>query len=61
MLDGGIVLVGVMVEEEFSEVGTGEGRLRIVRIKPSGGRLMGWKDFVNGYRLKPGDRFVSPT
>ncbi len=42
-------------------VGTGTGRVRILQIKPAGGRLMTWKDFVNGYRLSPGDRFISPV
>jgi methionyl-tRNA formyltransferase len=38
--------------------GTGAGRLRILQIKPAGGRLMNWKDFVNGYRVSPGDHFA---
>jgi methionyl-tRNA formyltransferase len=42
-------------------VGTGQGRLRIHEIKPAGGRLMSWRDFVNGYRVTPGDRLVAPT
>ena len=40
-------------------VDTGRGRLRILRIKPAGKRLIAWEDFVNGYRVREGDRFVS--
>jgi methionyl-tRNA formyltransferase len=40
-------------------VGTGAGRLRIVEIKPANKRRMGWRDFVNGYRVREGDRFVT--
>jgi len=39
-------------------VATGSGRLRIVRIRPAGKRLMEWADFVNGYHPKAGDRFA---
>lgn len=39
-------------------VGTSAGRLRIRQIKPAGKRLMDWRDFANGYRIRPGDRFV---
>lgn len=39
-------------------VAAGAGRLRIVEIQPAGKRLMPWKDFANGYRVTPGDRFV---
>lgn len=39
-------------------VETGLGRLRIEQIKPAGKRLMEWKDFVNGYRIDVGDRFI---
>jgi len=41
-------------------VGTGKGLLRILEIKPAGRRLMRWQDFVNGYRVAPGDRFLRP-
>jgi len=41
-------------------VACGTGRLAIERIKPAGKRLMNWLDFINGYRLQPGDRFRSP-
>jgi methionyl-tRNA formyltransferase len=42
-------------------VSTGQGRLAIVQIKPSGGRLMSWRDFVNGYRVAAGGRFDPPA
>ncbi len=40
-------------------VGTGDGLLRVVEVKPAGKRLMPWADFLNGSRLTPGDRFVA--
>ncbi|OPX21864.1 MAG: hypothetical protein B1H04_05945 [Planctomycetales bacterium 4484_123] len=40
-------------------VATGQGRLAILEIKPANRRLIGWRDFVNGYRVRPGTRFVS--
>jgi len=41
-------------------VATGKGRLRILQIKPAGKRLMEWRDFVNGHRLREGCRFLTP-
>jgi methionyl-tRNA formyltransferase len=38
-------------------VACGTGRIAIVQIKPAGGRLMPWQDFVNGHRVRPGCRF----
>ena len=46
---------------EFDEdlnVVCGEGKLGIMRIKPAGSGLMDFKDFINGWRVSPGDRFV---
>jgi len=40
-------------------VAAGSGRLEIMEIKPAGGRLMPWKAFVNGRRVRPGARFVT--
>ena len=37
-------------------ISAGEGRVRVVRLRPAGKRLMEWRDFVNGYRLRAGDR-----
>lgn len=42
-------------------VATGDGGLRIIQIKPAGKRLMHWRDFVNGYRVTEGDRFITPS
>ena len=42
-------------------VATGSGRLEILQLKPAGKRQMDWKDFVNGYRVEAGDRFVPPA
>lgn len=40
-------------------VATGGGWLEIKQIKPAGKRLMTWRDFINGYRVKEGDHFVA--
>jgi methionyl-tRNA formyltransferase len=40
-------------------IATGAGRLAVVELQPAGKRLMGWRDFVNGYRVMEGDRFMS--
>jgi methionyl-tRNA formyltransferase len=40
------------------EVQTGHGRLEVVGVKPAGGRVMTWQDFVNGRHVRPGDRLV---
>lgn len=34
-----------------------EGCIEILEIKPQSGKLMTWRDFVNGRRAKPGDQF----
>jgi methionyl-tRNA formyltransferase len=39
-------------------VTTGEGTLEILEIKPSSGRVMRWRDYVNGRQVGPGDRFA---
>jgi methionyl-tRNA formyltransferase len=36
----------------------GRGRLRILKLKPAGSALMDFKAFINGWRIRPGDRFV---
>ncbi len=46
------------LDEEMA-VATGSGRLCIEEIRPAGKRLMTWIDFINGYRLKPGDCLLS--
>jgi methionyl-tRNA formyltransferase len=35
-----------------------DGELEILEIKPAGGRLMPWQDFVNGRHVAAGDRFL---
>ncbi|MFW6153896.1 MAG: methionyl-tRNA formyltransferase [Planctomycetota bacterium] len=42
---------------EDGTVQTPDGAVEIRRLKVAGKRLMGWSDFVNGYRVAPGDRF----
>ncbi|MHC5011222.1 MAG: methionyl-tRNA formyltransferase, partial [Planctomycetota bacterium] len=43
---------------EGIEVACGEGVLRILRLRPEGGRPMDVKDFLNARRVVPGDRFL---
>jgi methionyl-tRNA formyltransferase len=38
-------------------VRTGAGCLEIKRVKPAGKKMIEARDFINGYRLKTGDRF----
>ncbi len=40
-------------------VATGSGTLEPHSVQPAGGRLMSWRDFVNGRRVRPGDRLAS--
>jgi methionyl-tRNA formyltransferase len=35
-----------------------DGELAPLQVKPAGGRLMEWRDFVNGRHVKPGDQFL---
>lgn len=35
-----------------------DAELEILEIKPAGGKLMNWRDYVNGRRVKAGDKFV---
>ena len=46
-----------IVDDELC-VSTGDGRVEILQIKPAGKRLMSWRDFANGYRIRPGDKFL---
>lgn len=41
-------------------VGTGNGFLEILEIKPAGKRQMTWQEFTNGRHAKPGDQFETP-
>jgi methionyl-tRNA formyltransferase len=36
----------------------GGGALKVARIKPAGGVVMTFEDFVNGYRVAPLDKFI---
>ena len=44
--------------DENLNVVCGEGALKITEIKPAGGRLLDFKDFVNGRQTRPGDTFM---
>lgn len=48
-----------VVEDDLC-IATGQGRLDIQSIQPAGKKAMPWKDFVNGYRVAPGDAFAAP-
>jgi methionyl-tRNA formyltransferase len=48
------------VGDEGIEVACGEGALLVTRVRPSGGRAMAVKDFLNARRVVAGDRFVAP-
>lgn len=37
----------------------GRGRLQLLEVKPAGGRMMSFNDFVNGRRLRSHDRFLN--
>jgi methionyl-tRNA formyltransferase len=38
-------------------VAAAEGTVEILELKPSAGRAMAWRDYVNGRRVRPGDGF----
>jgi methionyl-tRNA formyltransferase len=40
------------------DVGTGEGLLRVLELVPASRKPMDARAFVNGYRLRPGERFA---
>jgi methionyl-tRNA formyltransferase len=44
--------------DEDLNVVCGDGKLGIRKIKPAGSGLMEFKDFINGWRVQPGDRFI---
>jgi methionyl-tRNA formyltransferase len=35
-----------------------DAELAVLQVKPAGGKLMDWRDFVNGRHVRAGDRFV---
>ena len=46
-----------MFDEDLNVI-CGQGRLRIIKLKPAGSALMDFKAFVNGWHVRPGDRLV---
>lgn len=48
--------VGVVRDDLF--VSAGLGAVRLLEVKPAGGRLMSFIDYVNGRHVRPGDRFL---
>ncbi len=44
--------------DESLNVVCGQDRLRITKIKPAGSELMAFRDFVNGWHVRPGDRLM---
>lgn len=50
---------GVVIESLC--VATKDGTVQLLEVKPSSGRLMSWTDYVNGRRVAPGDRFLTPS
>jgi len=40
---------------------TGQGRLRILELRPAGKRLMAFEDFIHGYRVEAGDGFITTS
>jgi len=46
------------VSAEGIDVACGRGVLRVLRVRPSGGRAMDVKDFLNARRVVAGDRFL---
>lgn len=52
------VTPGAIDERRF--VAAQDGFLEILEIRPSSGREMTWKDFVNGRHVGPGDKLMTP-
>ena len=48
----------VAVGPEGIDVACGEGALRILSLKPAGGRVLDVAAFLNGRRVVVGDRFL---
>ncbi len=45
------------IDEQLNVI-CSSGRIKIMKVKPAGGSLMNFADFVNGYGVKPGDIFT---
>jgi len=46
------------VLKDFS-IACGSGTIDLMELKPAGGRMMTWQEFINGRHVKPGDKFSS--
>jgi methionyl-tRNA formyltransferase len=57
VLPGAAALAPGTFDKELA-VACGQDRLKIARLKPAGSGLMNFKAFVNGWRVRPGDRLV---
>lgn len=42
-------------------VAAADGFVEILEVKPTSGRTMGWRDYVNGRHVEAGDRFITPA
>jgi methionyl-tRNA formyltransferase len=42
-------------------IGAADGYVELLEIKPSSGRIMSWKDYVNGRHVEAGDMFTTPS
>ncbi|MAG56668.1 MAG: methionyl-tRNA formyltransferase [Planctomycetes bacterium] len=51
----------VHAEGDDLQVATGQGVLRLLRLKPAGKRAMVTAEFLRGYPLKPGEHLGSPS
>jgi methionyl-tRNA formyltransferase len=47
--------------DEQLQVTTNDGVIEIVELKPSSGRVMDWRDYVNGRHVSAGDRLTAPS
>lgn len=54
---------GVVLEAgpEGIVVACGEGAVRVLQVRPAGGRALAVRDFLNARRVVAGDRFVAPA
>jgi len=50
----------IIVERGCVVVGTGDGTLSLARVRPMAKSDMSGQDFSNGYRLRSGERFMTP-
>lgn len=50
---------GCVIDPLSGDIATGEGRLRLVEVQPSGKRAMSWREFAAGRRVVIGERLIS--